>query len=396
MSISDILLFSAKNVYLNGKKTILSVLAIAVGIFSVTLISAGGDLAASEIETRISETGLGGITIFPSKSGSAEISEQELSDVRQNIKGIRGITPFTIQNTMLSHRGKSRTAALIGVNEEIAEVFELQLLHGRFFTKADMLFTENTPIGIVIDDVLAQILYERSNIVGKTVTLSIGGMKTEGEVIGVIRSQKRGLESMLGLSLPNMIYVPYTALLHTDSNSAGQIAISCFGGYDENHIARQTAQYLTAINQTTYKFENLNQYISGLKEIMEILQMFLKAVAAISLLVGSLGIMNCMLYIVDARRTEIGICKALGETRHSILIRHVVESMLICLLGSCGGIIALYCTTGFLQAITGITLQVSIQNLFQSACLTLICGILSGLIPAYNAANLEPIEVIRQ
>ena len=394
MKFWDLLQFAMGDILRNGRKSFLSVLAIAIGIFAVVLISAAGQLVSNEVETRVSETGLGGLTIFPSKTGQGTISELQIEKMETSISGLRAATPFCVKNAVLSHRGAGRSAALIGVNGKIGEIFELRLLHGRMFTTADI--AAGKPC-LLIDDVLARTLYERENIVGKELVLYIDDVRIIGEVVGIIASQKQGLEGLLGVSLPNMIYIPYSVLDQVNGKGqTEQIAISCFAGYDENVVAQAAVRYLNLENQIKYKFENLNQYISGLKEIMDILELFIRGVAAVSLLVGSLGIMNCMLYTVDARRTEIGVCKALGEQRSSILKRFVAEAVILCILGSLCGIGAIAIVFGILRHMTGLRLVLHGDILLQTIGLSMLCGVFSGILPACRAARLDPIDVIER
>ncbi len=392
MRYRDILRFSFENILRGGRKALLSILAIAVGIFSVCLISGAGTLASAEIEARIAETGLGGLTIFPSKNGEAFISAQQIKTLPYMVDGVRAVTPFSMETATLIHRGKQRSVAMIGVNEDIDQVFDLRLLYGRMLTSSDI--SAQKPV-IVIDVKLARILYERENITGKKLQLHIDGRRVYGEVIGVIESQKESLEGMMGISLPHLIYTPYTVLESiTGTPHTEQIAIDCFADFDEDRVAEDAARYLTLSNHVNYKVENLNKYISSLTEIVDILRLFIEIVASIALLVGGLGIMNCMLYTVDARRSEIGICKALGEPRISILLRFLTEAVTLCMIGSIVGIGTTHLTTALLYDLTGLKLNISVGVTLQSAGLAFICGILSGFFPALRASNLDPIDVI--
>lgn len=388
----DILRFSGKSILHGGRKAALSMLAIAVGIFSLCLISGMGDTAAAEIEARVSETGLGGLTIYPAKNGQRAISEEDLNALPQSVEGLKAVTPFSVETGSLSCRGSTHSVALIGVNARISEVFDLRLLHGAYFTAADLAASQ--PV-VLIDDALAQKLYERDNITGKSLTLTVGGVRFHARVVGVIASQKQGLESMMGVSLPNLIYMPYTLLNEiTGHTKTDQIAVSCFAAYDEDDVADAVVRYLSGSHQVKYKYENLNAYIAGLREIVQIVQIFIRAVAGISLLVGGLGIMNSMLYTVDARRSDIGVCKALGEPKHSILLRFLTEATILCLLGGILGLLLTRVTAALIGHFFAVRLQIQARTIGYSMGLALLCGVLSGILPAYNAAALDPIDVI--
>jgi len=392
MRLQDILRFALENILRGGRKARLSVLAVAIGIFSVCLITAAGDVAAGEIENRIDETGLGGLTVFPSKAGECTITQEQIEMLPSYVRGLRAVTPFSMENAALTLHGKQRTVALIGVNEDIAEVFDLELLHGRMLSAADR---NADTAHIVIDANLARALYERSNIIGKKLQLGMQGKTVPAEVVGIIASQKEGLESMLGFSMPSLIYIPHSFLeTMTGKPQIGQIAISCFAGFEEDRVAEETARYLSLANKTKYKFENLNRYISSLTEIIGILRLFIQTVAGISLIVGGLGIMNSMLYIIDARQNEIGICKALGEPSTSILFRFLCEAVFLCLFGSAIGISSALSVTKMISMLTGLQLSIPIGTCIESSALALLCGVLSGILPAYRASRLDPIDVI--
>lgn len=387
---TDIIYMSIKNVLRGGRKSLLSVIAISVGIFSVCLISGMGEAAANEVREKVSETGLSGITIYPS-SGGYSVSQRELKLI-SGIKDVKAVSPFIYKSGSVLKNSESHAAAFVGVNEDIKDVFNMTLLHGDFFTQSDISSSEKTA---VVDDKLALELYQRTNIVGKELSFTSGAFKEKFKVVGVIRSQKQGIESMMGAKLPNIIYIPHTALNEMAENDHNdKIAVSCMAGADERSVADSITRKLSFDNNITFEYENINEYISGLWDIVDIIKLFIKGVAAVSLIVGGIGIMNSMLFTVDARRADIGVCMALGESRKSISLRFLSEAVILCILGGIIGILITLASTAAIKEIADITINIPIKVFIKCIGLSAICGCVCGIIPASRAAKLNPIDII--
>lgn len=381
---------SLKNVLRGGKKSVLSIIAISVGIFSVCLISGMGETAAQEVRKKVNETGLSGITIYPS-SGNYSVKESQLKDISSKA-GVKAVSPFIFQSGSVIKNNENQTAAFVGVNENIQNVFNMTLLHGGFFTKKDISASERVAI---IDDKLANQLYQRTNIIGKELTFTAQSIKEKFKVIGVVKSQKQGLESMVGAKLPNIIYVPHTTLNEmVGSEQNDKIAVSCMAGFDENTVADNIARELSFDNNITFKCENINEYISGLWDIVDIIRLFIKSVAAVSLIVGGIGIMNSMLFTVDARRADIGVCMALGESRKSISLRFLSEAVILCLLGGIIGISVTLVSIEAIRQVANIRITIPASVFLNCIALSVICGCVCGIVPANRAAKLNPIDII--
>lgn len=390
MKPTDILYMSLQNVLRGGRKSLLSVVAIAVGIFSVCMISGMGEVVAGEVREKVNETGISGITIYPS-SGNYSISEKEVKYIAET-SGVKAVSPFIFKSGSVVKSNENHSAAFVGVNDNIQDVFNMTLLHGSYFTQKNISASEKVAI---IDDKLAEELYERSNIIGKDLTFTVQSAKAKFKVIGVIKSQKQGLESMMGAKLPNIIYIPHTVLKEMVGNSQNdKIAVSCIAGMNEKDIADNITRELSFDNNITFEYENINEYISGLWEIVDIIKLFIKAVASISLVVGGIGIMNSMLFTVDARKSDIGVCMALGETRQSISLRFLSEAVILCLLGGSIGILLTLTATLAIEQIINISVTIPTSVFIKCIALSAICGCICGIVPANRAAKLNPIDII--
>ncbi|MBQ5812655.1 MAG: ABC transporter permease [Clostridia bacterium] len=377
-----------------GGKSFLSVIAVAVGIFSVSLISGLGETMEGLVEDKVTEMGLGGIAVYTTDKNESIIDNDILSYVKGKVSDIKGITPLIVESGSVMVRGNSKSAVFLGVNGEIDDVFHIKILHGQLFNHADIAAKART---VIVDSEFAQEHYQRTNIVGKKLILRINSIREEFTVAAVIGSQKKGLETMAGIDLPILTYVPYTVIHElTGTNTSDKVMISCMGNLSESEVAEDTARQLGMVNGIKYKYENINSYISSLWDIVDIIKTFVGSVAGISLLVGGIGIMNSMTYTVDSRKKDIGICMALGERRRSILLRFLSEAVILCGFGGALGILLLEALAAAVNINLGIQLNIPAEILFKNISIAFLCGIIFGILPAYRASRLEPIEIIER
>ena len=388
----DVFSLSFKNIVLGGRKNLLSIVAIAVGIFSLCFISGLGDAAAEDIRQRVSQIGLGGITIYPKTSEKYQITDDILNNIKAR-KEIRAATPFIYSAASLRcDHSKSEKTAVFGVDSDIDDVFSMELMYGSYFSMPQVASGEKS---MIIDDTLAQKLYSRDNIIGKHLTMSIDGVSGDFVVSGIIRSQKKGLESLIQIDIPTIVYIPYTTLNEmTGHSSIDKVAVSCTNNSQENNIADSIIRELYFDTGEKFAYENLNEYISGFTEIVDIVKLFINTVASIALCVGCLGVMNSRYYSVESRRTEIGICMALGESRKSLLTRFLTESIIVCIVGGVIGIAMTQASVWMLNNI-GINIDgIPKSSLIKSAAASITCGVICGILPAIKASSLEPVDVI--
>ena len=134
--------------------------------------------------------------------------------------------------------------------------------------------------------------------------------------------------------------------------------------------------------------------MDGLWDAVELVRTFVKTVSAISMAVGGIGIMNCMLYAVDARRSELGICMALGEGRRSILLRFITEAVILCLTGGLIGAGATFAVITAVNRALHVAIAIPLRAYLQSGALSFGCGIFFGLAPAFKASRLDPIHAM--
>ena len=149
-------------------------------------------------------------------------------------------------------------------------------------------------------------------------------------------------------------------------------------------------------NAEDFTLTSQDQMLSTLNKILDVLKIALIGLAAISLLVGSIGILTIMSTLVDERRSEIGLLRALGASKKTVASLFLTEAIMFSIIGGIGGILTAYAAIyGFRQLLPGLPLEPNILFLVISLLIAAATGLLSGLIPALKAAKIEPIEALQ-
>lgn len=392
MTYRDLWALAAGNVRRGGTNSLLCSLAVCVAICSICTISGLGNAAQNAVISEVEQTGLGGLALYASIDGYI-FGNAELQAVSNSVPEIAAAMPLSLQYGYASLRGQSYAAGICGVDDQLPSIFHLQLLHGRMLQKNDISSAANV---VLIDRTLAETLYQRENITGKWLTVGIGNNYEQFEIIGILDSQTEGLSYLSGGRVPHILYIPYSALDHmVGAATTDKLAISCFAGTDETSAAQSAIRQLQATApDIEFKYENLGGYTEVFKSIVKIITIFISAVAAISMVVGGIGVMNSMVSSAEKRTREIGVYMALGATRRDILRCFLWEAIFICLLGGLLG--------GGISLVVFVLLQHFFHlqiNLLSSvlACIigAGICGVIFGIIPARKACRLNPIDAIR-
>ena len=216
-------------------------------------------------------------------------------------------------------------------------------------------------------------------------------------IVGVIRSQKTGIEGLVGASLPVFAYVPYTAIQQiTGDGNLSKLVISCSGSANEYKMADTAAKLLSRMNGgIEISYENLSGYVDTFKQITHTVSIFVSAVAAISILVGGIGVMNSMVAAAEHRTEEIGIYLALGASRGDILRCFLWESVFICMIGGIVGCGLSWVCFFIAAKLTGLPINPSLKLLMYGLLVSGGCGVFFGILPAIRASRLNPIEAIR-
>lgn len=384
----DLLVLSGKNVLRAGNRTMLCVLAICIGIASVSVILSLGLAAGNAVQGELERIGVDGVVFYPKTSDS--ISDEVISCLKE-MENVSSVMSLAIASGNVTLRNVRTSAGILGIDESLADIFHLEVLHGTLPNAQQIRSGEKI---VVIDEELAQKAYQRTNVIGKKMTVTVKGVSEKMEICAVIRSQSANISMFLGSQLPHLLYMPYTTL--TEMNHTIQVdKIMISLGSKAENVIDDIQKALNRRFEGDFQYENLNQYLDSFNTIMNTISLLISGIAGISVVVGGLGVMNSMVSAVETRTREIGIYRALGAKKRNIIENFILEAILLCLAGGiCGitlSVISVHLIEVFIKR--QIVFQWNVMTI--SLGLSIICGVLFGMMPAIRAARLDPIKAIR-
>ena len=384
-------------------RSFLTVLGIVIGIMAVVIMVAVGETVQQSITDQFSSLGTNTIMIRAGTAQSAGIRSGNrmtltMDDIQyiSQLPDVAAVTPMDSTGAQVVYGNKNWSTSMVGVYPGYATVQNIEMESGTFL---DMSAVRNAATYAVIGPETAEELGLPKNPVGEIIRVR----NTPLTVIGVTKAKG---SSGMG-SQDDMIIVPITTLKKriTGSrfpNSVSMIALKLYQDAD-NDIA---TEQITALLRQRHKLKDGDAddfQITDMKQVMETMEtvtgyltLLLIAIAAVSLLVGSIGIMNMMLVSVAERTREIGIRKAIGAQESTIITQFLSESILISFIGSMFGLIlGVGLSQGVGRLILHYNVPFSIWPVVVSVSVAVVVGLASGVMPAIKAAKLNPIDSLR-
>lgn len=372
-------------------RTLLTVGSIMVGVTMVVIVTAISACGKEAVNTELDNMGMSGLSV--SAGDGAGLSEEDLAIIRQ-LAGVDTAMPLMIEYGSAALGGSSGSVVACGIDAGAKQAISLELKHGRLISPSDV---KSHARVCVVDENVAQEYYQRTNIVGKTVQLHIGGVAEEFTVVGVTAAGSSLLQNVVEF-IPGMVYVPYATLQSlTGRENFDQIAVRV-GAQDD--VERTEARIVSVLENETglsgrYRTDNLAVQKERLSGLMDIVTLVLTVISGISLLVSGMGVMTVMLSSVSERTREIGIKKAIGATRGRIMGEFLAEAVVLSLIGSLIGI-AFGCLAAWTGgAVLGVTVPISLNALLGLILFTVFTGAVFGVYPAFKAAQLRPVDALR-
>lgn len=379
-----------------GKRShvFLTVCGIAIGVFSVLTISAVGAAGQTIINRELEKLGFDCITVSPSQKELNTLGPDELIKVA-GLEEVAVAAPLNISLGRAVMRDYSGEVLLCGVDQNAGKIIQLVLQNGRFFQESDIAAGENL---CVVDENLAYAFYKRTNIVGKTMTLTVDQGTEEFTIIGVVSGEGNVLKNLVGGYLPSFVYIPYTA--HQSlcrSSSIDQLFIKISPGSSPSAAGKRVAGLLDACAgyKNLYRYENLAVQKERLDHILTGATLALSAIGGISLLVSGLNIMTIMTVSVRDRTREIGIKRAVGARTKHILAEFILESVLLTVVGSLLGILTSELLSFAAGHLLGVKIPVGIRMIIGTLLFSVAIGAIFGVRPAQLAARLRPVDALR-
>lgn len=398
MSFLESLKMAIESIKANKMRSFLTMLGIIIGISSVITIISLGQGGQNQITGEFEKIGASTVNVTIDASKAENNDYFNLNDVKQienRIPSVKYASPVVQKRGSVSTNNKTKTAVIEGINSEYADISDVEMVDGRFINERDM---EDGRSVAIIDENGAKAIFGTSDAVGKSMQLTAATSSKKVMIIGVSKSS--GMFGG-GFNIPAIIYTPVSFMqsLYSSDFQIDTITITADSQNDAESAGNSAVSILEARHnnrgKNVYKADNVFKQLDQINKILGIFTTFIGAVAAISLIVGGIGVMNIMLVSVTERTREIGIRKAIGADTEHILLQFLTESVIISLIG---GVIGMLIGIGGAEIIgyyAGITPSLSPVIILGVILFSSSIGIFFGIYPARKAAKLDPIEALR-
>ena len=388
------------NLRSNKGRSILTMLGIIIGISSVIMIISIGNGVTEQVNGELNDMAGGQLYIYANNDKADEMIEftnEDFDAIEEKVAHVKGVTPtYSMYGTAVGKKGSFE--AIVSAGTESQEfINNNEIKYGRYYSESDY-YSANKVCVISENDAI--LLFGTTDVVGMDIEISMYGVSQDMTIVGI----RENPDSAMFVSYGNtvQIEIPMTTL-----GSQYGFYVESFDGF---YIIGESAEYATDIAKQSISIlegrhnirgedrimlENFNDYMTQINDVLGYITVFVVFVAAISLLVGGIGVMNIMLVSVTERTREIGIRKALGARTSSIMTQFLSESAIISLTGGVIGIILGVLGAFLLCALIGLTPKVNFSTVFGATFFSSAVGIFFGIYPAKKAAKLSPIEALR-
>ena len=385
----------------NKMRSILTMLGIIIGVAAVIALVSIGNGVKQDIQNSISSLGSNLLMVMPGaprtpgvRPSQGSMKSLKVSDYQaiSKLDGVKAASPYTANSYVTIYQSKNWTTTVSGVSSNFQDVNNWNMAEGRFISSKNV---ENRERVAVVGQTVVKNLFAGEDPVGKEIRVK----NIPFRVIGVLNSKGNGT---MGNDQDDTIFIPYTTAMER-VEGVDYLRMVYVVASDDNGIDRLQSDIENLLRvRHSIKDTNLDDFnIQNMKSIMETMEqttgtltLFLGAVAAISLVVGGIGIMNIMLVSVTERTREIGIRKALGATYFVIVTQFLIEAVVISLMGGLIGIALGIGASKLIGLASGMSTVISVPTIVLSFAFSMAIGLVFGIYPARKAAKLNPIDAL--
>lgn len=385
----------------NKLRSLLTMLGIIIGVAAVIALVSIGNGVKQDIENSISSLGSNLLVVLPgaprtpgARSSQGSMKSLKISDYEAiaKLEGVKAASPMTNGSYVVIYQNKNWTTSVAGVNSNFQDVNNWTMTSGRFFSDKNV---QNRERVAVVGQTVVKNLFADEDPVGKEIRVK----NIPFRVIGVLKSKGNGT---MGNDQDDTVLIPYTTSMERvegiDYLRRVYVVAKDDGGIDrlqadiENLL--RVRHNIKDTNLDDFNIQNMKSIMETVAQTTGTFTLFLGAVAAISLVVGGIGIMNIMLVSVTERTREIGVRKALGATYSVIVRQFLIEAVVISLMGGFIGIAFGIGASKVIGMVSGMSTIVSVPTIIMSFAFSMAIGLIFGIYPARKAAKLNPIDAL--
>ena len=384
-------------------RSFLSILGILIGVAAVIAMLAVGQGAKESIEAQLVSLGSNLLMVRPGsprvmgvalQAGAVtRFTFQDVAAIEKLDRAVKRVSPSVTGRVQMVYGNKNWNTQVEGVGVDYASIRASQAAVGRFFTEIEIKMRDRV---VLLGTTVVRELFGDANPVGETIKINLLNFK----VIGVLPAKgatgfhdqddtaiipiTTAMYRVLGKEYIDSIYVEAQS---PDSIDTAQEAIT--------QLIIKQHHLVTKDEEDSFQIRNMADIKNALETTTKTMSLLLGAIAAISLLVGGIGIMNIMLVSVTERTREIGLRKAIGATNKDIMVQFLIEAVLMSFIGGIAGILLGGGVSVLIILFAGWAVRVSLLSIILATTFSLVVGIVFGLWPAQKASKLDPIEALR-
>ena len=379
----------------NKMRAALTMLGIIIGVMALVVLVSLVNGATSSVTDAVSDLGNSMLTVTISDDKGMPVTIDTINQWMEEEEEVGLIAPYTSSSSTASADGTSESVTVYGTTAAYYDIQGMQLAMGRWLKTSDV---DNHTYVCAISESTATEIIGYVDCVGQAILLD----GVEYTIVGVLSGDDESLTNLVSAG-SLAVYVPYTSLLRLTDSLTSDIT-TFYVSAPEDGTMDTVETGITQILMERFEddddaFEVSAQSVleDTLSSITSILTILLGGIAAISLLVGGIGIMNIMLVTVTERTREIGIRKAIGAKKRTILTQFLMEAVVLCMLGCCLGI---FFSWAILQTVTTVVSSLDMTFTLDGGVVLIavifcfIIGIVFGLYPANKAAKMKPIDAL--
>ncbi|MCR4730358.1 MAG: ABC transporter permease [Saccharofermentans sp.] len=383
-----------KSIGSNKLRAFLTMLGIIIGVMALVILVSLVNGATGSVTESISSLGSNMLTITVSDNKGSPISLDDLNAWMAD-GTVGNAAAYSEESFTGKYGGNSATVNVNGVSSYYDDIQGLELLLGRFITSTDI---DNHTYVTVINEGLASELVGYTDCIGEEITIN----GTKFTVAGVIKDDDNSLTRQF--SRDSLVaYIPYTSLVRMSDTATLEIT-SFYVSAPENSTTEVTEAAMEQLllkrfeeDEDAFSISSTDALEDAMSSVTSTLAMLLGGIAAISLIVGGIGIMNIMLVTVTERTREIGIRKAIGAKKRVILLQFLLEAVILCMMGCVIGIgmsWAILRVISIVVSSLSITFNMNGTVILVAVSFCFLIGIIFGIYPANKAAKMKPIDAL--
>jgi putative ABC transport system permease protein len=399
MNFVELLLSAVDTIRASKLRAFLTTLGVIIGVLAIILLVALGEGVRTYLADTFASMGANVIQIQPGKretrgggppppNSAHRLTRDDEIAIARRVRTLDGVSGAVSGAASMRYGTRRRDSMMFGVGDRFADIRNLHVDVGRFFTEEDVNAHRRYAI---IGRVIQAELFGEENPLGKTIRVA----DTEFRVVGI--TEHKG--TSLGFDLDDIVLIPCTTALDVYGLSGFTMILA--RARDKANTDAAIADITDVLkrrhsNQVDFTVVSQDDLLATVNAIMGTMSMVLLAIASIALVVGGIGIANIMLVSVRERTREIGVRRAVGATRATILMQFLFESVVIALMG---GLVGLGIGAGIIGvvrlAVPGLPLELSGWLVAIALGFACVVGVVSGVLPARSAARLDPVEALR-